>query len=68
MAPVSYRPDDAPEPAVAVIDDDFSRLPADEQARLTCEWVVSLRQGDEPIVLPVSASHLVAEAREESGW
>ncbi len=51
-----------------MIDDDFSRLPADEQARLTDEWVASLRQGDEPLVLPVAAARLVAEAREESGW
>ncbi len=51
-----------------MIDDDFSRLPDDEQARLTDEWIASLRQGPEPLVLPVDAAHLVAEAREESGW
>ena len=68
MTSMTDRPHEAPELAVAVIDDDFSRLPADEQARLTDEWVASLRQDDEPLVLTVSAAHLVGEARKESGW
>ncbi|MFN0027104.1 MAG: hypothetical protein ACKV2O_07970 [Acidimicrobiales bacterium] len=62
------RPHEAQASGVVVIDDDFSRLPDDEQARLTDEWIASLRQGPEPLVLPVDAAHLVAEAREESGW
>jgi hypothetical protein len=68
MSLMTDRPHEFPDPALLVIDDDFSRLPDEEQARLTDEWIASLRQDDEPLVLSVSPAQLVAEAREESGW
>jgi len=56
-----------PGTSIEVIDDEFSRLPAEEQARLTREWIDGLRSR-EPIDIGVSAAELVAEARREMGW
>lgn len=53
--------------AVVVIEDDFSKLPAEERARLTDECLASLRVG-EPKKLRVTGAELLAEARAELGW
>ena len=52
---------------VVVIEDDFSRLPAEERARLTDEWLASLRVGA-PKRLRVTGAELLDEARAEMGW
>lgn len=52
---------------VVVIEDEFSRLPAEERAQLTEEWLASLRIG-KPKKLGVTGAELLAEARSEIGW
>lgn len=52
---------------VVVIEDEFSTLPAEERARLTDEWLASLRVG-EPKALRVTGAELLADARAEMGW
>jgi hypothetical protein len=52
---------------VVVIGDEFSRLAADERARLTDEWLASLRIG-ETRELRVTGAELLAEARAEMSW
>lgn len=47
---------------VVVIDDEFSRLPADERARLTDEWLASFRVG-EPKRLRLTGAELLALAQ-----
>lgn len=59
--------DELHEPVVVEIDDEFSRLPPEEQVRRTQEWLDSLRT-DEPLELPVSGAQILAEARAEMGW
>ena len=61
------RADELHDPVVVEIDDDFSRLPERERARLTADWLASLRT-DAPVELTVSGAEMVAEARDESGW
>ena len=54
-------------PEVVPVDDEFSRLPPDEQVRRTQAWFDSLREL-KPIDVPVSGAELVAESRREMGW
>jgi hypothetical protein len=61
------RPDELRDPTVVPIDDEFNRLPPEEQIRRTAEWVQSLAD-DEPVDLGVSTAELLAEARAEDGW
>ena len=61
------RTDELHDPIVVEIDDDFIRLSERERARLTAEWLSSLRT-DTPVELSVSGAEMVAEARDESGW
>ena len=61
---MALRMDELPDPVFVEIDDDFSRLPGDEQARRTQEWLDSLRH-DHPIELSVPAADLLAEFRAE---
>ena len=61
------RADELHDPVVVEIDDDFSRLPERERARLTADWLASLRT-DTPVELTVSGAEMVTEARDESGW
>jgi hypothetical protein len=42
-------------------------LPVGRSLSISDERTTSLRQGDEPLVLPVSSAHFVAEVREGSG-
>ena len=51
---------------VVLIEDEFSRLPLEERARLTDEWLASLR-GGAPKRLRVTGAELFAEARAEMG-
>lgn len=67
LAVVVTRADELHDPVVVEIDDDFSRSSERERARLTAEWLASLRT-DTPIELGVSGAAMVAEARDESGW
>jgi hypothetical protein len=53
--------------SIEVIDDEFSRLPPEEQAQLTRAWIDGLRSR-EPIDIGVSAAEALAEARHEMGW
>jgi hypothetical protein len=59
------RADALHDPIVVEIEDEFSRLPPDERARQTTEWMASLRT-DAPIELPVTGAEMVAEARDEA--
>ena len=52
---------------VVVIEDEFSRLPAEERARLTDEWLASLREGVSKR-LRMTGAELLAEARAEMDW
>jgi hypothetical protein len=51
---------------VVAIEDDFSRLPPGERARLTDEWLASLREGA-PKRLRLTGAELLDEARAEMG-
>ncbi len=51
---------------VVVIEDEFSRLSADERARLTDEWLATLRIRETRQLRVTGAE--VAEARAEMGW
>ena len=64
MASTSDEHDD---PIVIEIEDEFTRLPKEEQIRLTQEWLGSLRT-DKPVELGVSGAELLREARGEMGW
>ena len=64
---VAKRADELQDPVVVEIEDEFSRLPPDERARLTDEWLDSLRT-NEPTELSVSGAEMVTEARSEAGW
>jgi hypothetical protein len=50
-----------------VVEDEFSRLPPEERAGLTDEWLASLREGV-PKRLRVAGAELLDEARAEMGW
>ena len=52
---------------VVVIEDEFSRMPPEERARLTDEWLASLRE-DSPKRLRMTGAELLDEARAEMGW
>lgn len=65
---MARRPDDLDDGAtVVLIEDEFSVLAEDERARLTDEWLASLRT-DEPKHLNVTGAELLEEARREDGW
>jgi hypothetical protein len=64
---MAKRPDELHDPVVVEIEDEFSRLPAGERARLTDEWLDSLRTA-EPVELAVSGAEMVAAARDEASW
>ena len=65
---MARRPDDLDDGAtVVLIEDEFSVLPEDERARLTDEWLASLR-AVEPKHLSVTGAELLEEARREAGW
>jgi hypothetical protein len=65
---MARRPDDLDDGAtVVLIEDEFSVLPEQERARLTDEWLASLRTG-EPKRLSVTGAELLHEARREAGW
>ncbi|MDY7104503.1 MAG: hypothetical protein S0880_25225 [Actinomycetota bacterium] len=63
---MARQPEDLDD-GVVLIEDDFSTLPEGERARLTDEWLRSLREGV-PKRLGVSGAELLEEARRESGW
>jgi hypothetical protein len=64
----AVRPaDQLHDPVVVEIENDFIRLPEAERARLTSEWVDSLRT-NEPVDLDVTGAEMVAEARREAEW
>lgn len=64
---MASRSDELHDPVVVEIEDDFSRLPAEERVRLTDEWLASLVER-EPIEITVTGAELLAEARAEMGW
>lgn len=64
---MAKRPHELHDPVVVEIEDEFSTLPADEQARRTAAWLRSLAE-HEPVELPVSGAKLLAESRAEIGW
>lgn len=65
---MARRPDDLDDGAtVVLIEDEFSVLSEDERARLTDEWLASLRTV-EPRHLNVTGAELLEEARREDGW
>jgi hypothetical protein len=49
---------------VELIETEFTRLPRDEQIRLTQEWLASLK-GDEPLHLGAPICELVREYEDE---
>lgn len=59
---MARRPDELPGQVVVEIEDEYSRLTADEQVRRTQAWFDSLVT-DEPIDLGVSAAALLAAVR-----
>lgn len=64
---MARRPEDLDDGAtVVLIEDDFSGLPEEERARLTDEWLASLRTGA-PRRLEVTGAELLDEARREDG-
>ena len=64
---MARRPDELHDPVVVEIEDEFTRLPAEERLRLTEEWIDSLLQR-EPVSLTVTGAEMVAEARAEFDW
>lgn len=65
---MARRPEDLDDgPTVVLIEDEFSVLPEEDRARLTDEWLESLRTS-EPKPLNVTGAELLEEARRESGW
>ena len=52
---------------VVVIEDEFSRLPPEERAGLTDEWLAALGEGA-PRRLRVTGAELLGKARAEIGW
>lgn len=64
---MAKRPDELRDPVVVEIEDEFSRLSADEQSRRRAEWLQQLA-AHEPVVLPKSTAELLAESRAEMGW
>lgn len=64
---MAKRPDELVDPLVIEIEDEFSRLPAEERQRLAEEWIDSLL-AREPIAVSVSGARMVAEARADFGW
>lgn len=65
---MARRPDDLDDGAtVVLIADEFSVLSEDERARLTDEWLASLR-AVESKHLSVTGAELLDEARREAGW
>lgn len=64
---MARRPDDLDDGAtVVLIEDEFSVLSEDDRARLTDEWLASLRTV-EPRHLNVTGAELLEEARREDG-
>ena len=61
------RSDELRDPTVVPIDDEFNRLPEDEQIRRTTEWFRSLGER-EPVEMPIATVQLLAESRAEMGW
>jgi len=64
---MAKRSDELRERLVVEIDDGYSALAPAERARLTDEWLDSLRT-DRPVTLAVSGADMVEQARRDAGW